>query len=109
MRAVVHAPQAAGVDVAVGLRRRERRVAEELLDDAEVGAALEQGRRERVPQAVWVAHEPPGGGWGGPDALGGGRVGAWSARGEEDRVLRAAREYGAAIAEIAGELVRRLL
>jgi elongation factor G-like protein len=41
MGSVVHAAQAATVDVAVELRRREGAVAEELLDGAEVGSAFE--------------------------------------------------------------------
>ena len=39
-------------DVRVELRRREVRVAEHLLDAAQVGAALEQVRRVCVPQRV---------------------------------------------------------
>src|SRR5947207_5767910 len=38
--------------VRVDLRRREVLVTEELLDDAQVGAAVEQMRGERVPQRV---------------------------------------------------------
>src|SRR4051812_7732386 len=37
MRAVVHLAQPPGVDVAVHLRRRERAVAEQLLDRAQIG------------------------------------------------------------------------
>ena len=55
VRAVVDPAQAARVDVAVDLRRRERRVAEQLLDRAQVGAALEEVRRVRVAEAVRVA------------------------------------------------------
>ena len=58
MGAVVDAPQPAGVDVAVDLRRRERRVAEELLDRPQVGTALEQMRCVCVPQPVRVRDEP---------------------------------------------------
>src|SRR4029450_3323252 len=54
MRAVVDAAQAAGVDVAVDLCRRERAVAEQLLDHAEVGAALEQMGGERVAEPMRV-------------------------------------------------------
>ena len=79
MRAVVDAAEAARVHVAVDLRRRERRVPEQLLDDAEVGAAFEEVRRERVPEAVGVAEE----------AAHGARVEPATARGEEDRVVRA--------------------
>ena len=61
MRAVVDPPQALGVHVAVDLRRRERGVAEELLDGAEIGSALEQVGGKRVPQPVGVANEPADG------------------------------------------------
>src|SRR3954447_5956569 len=42
--------EAPGRDVRVDLGRREVLVAEQLLDDAEVGAAVEQVRRERVAE-----------------------------------------------------------
>ena len=58
MRTVVDAAQVARVDVAVELRRRERAVAEQLLDRAQVGAAVEQVGRERVPEAVRVGDDP---------------------------------------------------
>jgi hypothetical protein len=58
MSAIVDAPQPLPVDVAVHLGRRQGRVAEQLLDDPQVGAALEQVRRERVAKAVWVRDEP---------------------------------------------------
>ena len=54
VRAVVDTAEALRVDVAVDLRRRQGRVAEQLLDHAQVGAALEQVRRERVTQAMRV-------------------------------------------------------
>ena len=79
VRAVVDAAQALRVHVAVDLRRRERRVAEELLDHAQVGAALEQVRREGVAQAVRVAEEPAHGA----------RVEPAAARRQEERVVRA--------------------
>src|ERR1019366_4932677 len=41
--------EALGVKVRVALRRRERGVAEKLLDGAEVRAGREEMRRERVP------------------------------------------------------------
>ena len=44
--------EAAGRDVRVDLGRRQALVAEQLLDDAQVGAAVEQVRRERVPERV---------------------------------------------------------
>ena len=86
MRAVVDLAQAARVDVAVHLRRRERAVAEQLLDRAQVGAALEQVRRERVPQPVRVRKQ----------AAQRARVEPAAARREEERVLGAARELRAA-------------
>ena len=57
MRLVVDAPQAAAVDVAVQLRGRQRAVAEEVLDRAQVGAAFEQMGCERVPQAVGMGED----------------------------------------------------
>ena len=54
VRAIVDAAQPATVHVAVDLRRRERAVPEQLLDHAQVGAALEEVRGERVTQAVRV-------------------------------------------------------
>ena len=86
MGAVVDLPQSLGVDVAVHLRRRERGVAEQLLDRAQVGAALEQVRRERVAQAVRVGDEPA-------QRRG---VEPAAARREEERVLGAACELRAA-------------
>src|SRR6478736_2985807 len=59
MRAIVDAAQPVGVHVAVDLSCRERAVAEELLDHAQVGAALEQVCREGVAKAVRVRDEPP--------------------------------------------------
>ena len=90
MRAIVDSPQAPGVDVAVDLGRRERAVAEELLDHAQVGAALEQVGGEGVPQAVRVGKHAP-------DHA---RVEPAASRGDEQRVLGASREFGAAFAEI---------
>ena len=54
MRAVVDAAQALAVDMAVQLRRRQGAVAEQVLDRSQVGAALEQVRREGMAQPVWV-------------------------------------------------------
>ena len=48
----VHLPECIGCDECVDLRRRDRGVAEELLHDAHIGAALEQVRRERMAQGV---------------------------------------------------------
>ena len=55
MRAVVDAPRPLRVDMAVDLGSRERRVPEQLLDRAQVGAAFEQVGRVRVAQPVGVA------------------------------------------------------
>ncbi len=40
------------IDGGIDLRRRERCMAEKLLDRAEIAAAAEQMRREGVPQGV---------------------------------------------------------
>ena len=85
---VVDAPQASRVDVAVDLRRRERRVAEQLLDRPQVCASLEQVRREGVTEAVGVPEESP------EHA----RVEALPADGEEERVACPAHERGPAVA-----------
>lgn len=99
MRSVVHAPQPAAVDVAVDLRRRERAVAEELLDRAQVGAALEEMRGEGVAKAVRVGREPPQRA----------RVEAPSPCREEESVFRAAGQRRPGLAQIAREPVRGLL
>ena len=52
---------------------------EQLLDDAEVGAAFEQVGREGMPEAVWVAEQ----------ATHRARVEPATACREEDRVVRA--------------------
>src|SRR3954451_4943530 len=52
MRLLVHGDQLPVVEVRVLLRRRERDVAEELLDAAEVGAGIEEMRGERVAHRV---------------------------------------------------------
>ena len=72
---------------------------EELLDDAEVGAALEEMRRERVPQAVRVTEE----------AADGARVEAASPDREEDGVVRSDGEGGPAGLEVARDVQRGLL
>ena len=46
------------VDVRVALRRAEARVAEQLLNRAQVRAALQQVRRERVAQRVRADAQP---------------------------------------------------
>jgi hypothetical protein len=99
VRVVVHAPQALRVDVAVHLRRRERAVAEELLDRPEVGAAPEEVRREGVAQPVRVRR----------DAAQRARVEATAARREEERVVGSLRQLGPRVAEVAREPVLRLL
>ena len=96
---VVDLAQALGVDVAVHLRGRERGVAEQLLDRAQVGAALEQMRRERVPEPMRVRDEPA-------ERR---RVEPAAARREEQRVLGAAGELRPRLAEVARDEVRGLL
>jgi len=49
----VHGADVLGVEVCVDLGGADRGVAEELLHDAQVGAALQHVGRERVPEAVW--------------------------------------------------------
>jgi len=74
-------------------------VAEQLLDRAEVGAAFEQMGRERVTQPVRVRDK----------AAQRGRVEPAAARREEERVLGAARELRARLAEVARDEGSRLL
>jgi hypothetical protein len=74
VRPVVDAAETPAVDVAVDLRRRQRAVAEQLLDHAQVGAALEQVGRERVAETVRVRRQ----------TAQGARVEAAAARGEEE-------------------------
>ena len=52
VRLPVDLQQLRGVDVRVALRRAQARVPEQLLDRAQVGAALQQVRRERMAQRV---------------------------------------------------------
>ena len=52
MSLVVHCPQPRDRHVGVQLRRGQRRVAEQFLDDAQVGAAFEQVGGRAVPQPV---------------------------------------------------------
>src|SRR5439155_9871161 len=99
MGLVVDLPQARRIDVAVHLRRRERAVPEQLLDRAQVGAALEEMRRERVPETVWVREESPERA----------RVETAAAGGEEERVLGPARELRTRLPQVDGDAVRRLL
>ena len=44
--------QLRGVDVRIALRRAQSRVPQQLLNGAQVGAALQQVRGERVPQRM---------------------------------------------------------
>src|SRR5262249_28411036 len=98
VRSVIHLPQAPPVHVAVRLRRRQRAVAEQLLDHAQGGAALEQMGRERVPQPVRMREEPA-------DRA---RVQAPAARRDEQRVLGAVHELRARVVEIDAQPVRGL-
>ena len=59
MGAVVDAAEPPSVHVAVELRGRQGAMAEKLLDRSQVGAALEQVRRERVPQPVRMREHAP--------------------------------------------------
>ena len=99
VRSVIHLAEPSSVHVAVRLRRRERAVAEQLLDHAQVCASLEQVRRERVAQPVRVGEEPP-------DRA---RVQAAAARREEERVLGAVGELRSRLVEVEPQPVRRLL
>src|SRR5262245_7917818 len=95
VRPVVDTAQPAPVDMAVQLRRRERAVPEQLLDRAQVGAALEQMGRERVPQPVRVRK----------DATESRRVEAFAPGRDEDGVLGASDELRPGLVEIAREQV----
>ena len=99
MRMVVDPAQPPAVHVRVHLRRRQRAVTEELLDDAEVGTAFEEVRRERVPEPVRMPEEAPQRA----------RVEPAPARREEEGVVRAPRELRARVAEVPCSPVRRLL
>src|SRR6185436_14920931 len=52
VRLPIHLDEVCGVDVGVALRGGELHVPEQLLDRAQVCPALQQVRRERVPQRV---------------------------------------------------------
>ena len=60
VRAGVGGPEAGRRDVRVDLGRGQARVAQQLLDDPQVGAAVEQVRGERVAQGVRVRRPPAG-------------------------------------------------
>ena len=95
-----HRPSGAGGRRrAVHLGGRERAVPEQLLDHAQVGAALEQVGGEGVTEPVGVGDEPAERA----------RVETAAARGEEERVLRAAGELRARVAQVAREPERGLL
>ena len=96
---VVHAAEAARVDVAVDLGRRQRRVSEQLLNRPEVGPALEQVGRVGVPEPVRVAQQPAQHR----------RVEPMSADREEQRVVRASGERRAAVPQVQGDQVCRFL
>ena len=72
---------------------------EELLDRAEVGAALEQVRRERVAELVRVRADPAERA----------RVEPLAARGQEQRRFGTANELGARIADVQRDPVGGLL
>ena len=99
MRLVVDPTQAAPVYMAVQLRGREGAVAEEVLDRAQVGAALQQMRRERMAQAVRVGEDPP-------QRRG---VEATAARREKQRVLRPGGQPRARVVEVLGHELAGLL
>src|ERR1700716_1164439 len=99
MRLVVDAAQAAAVYMAVQLRRRERTVAEEILDRAQVGAALQQVSCKRMAQAVRMREHAPQRR----------RVEATPTRREEERVLRARSQLRARFVEVLRHEVAGLL
>lgn len=72
---------------------------EELLDDPEVGPALEEMRGERMPEPMGVAEE----------ASNGARVEAASTDREEDGVVRSDGEGGSAALEVVRDVERGFL
>src|SRR5579859_6421004 len=52
MRAAIDLEQALAVDAGIDLRGRERGMAEQLLDRAQIAAARKQMRSERMPQRM---------------------------------------------------------
>ena len=74
-------------------------MAEQLLDHAQVGAALEQMGGEGVSQPVRMREEPP-------DRA---RVQPPAARGDEESVLRTVDELGSRLVEVETNPVRSLL
>ena len=99
MSLVVDAPEATAVDMAVQLRRRQRTMAQELLDGSEVGAAFHWMRRERMSQPVWV----------GEYATQRRGVEPLATRRQEQRVLRARHQLRSRFAEIARKQMARFL
>jgi hypothetical protein len=74
-------------------------MSQQLLNHAQVGAALEEVRREGVAQPVWVTEEPPHRA----------RVEPSPAHREEERVDRTLGQLGPSVAQVAGNVVGRLL
>ncbi len=74
-------------------------MAEQLLDGAQVGSAVEQVRGERVPQPVRVGDDPAQGA----------RVEAAPAHGQEECVVCSLRQVRPRLAQVAAEPKRRLL
>src|SRR5919198_2263919 len=99
VRAVIDPAQPLAVDVGVDLGRRERAVAEELLDGAEVGAALDEVCGEGVAQPMRVRRDPPQRA----------RVEPRSSHRDEERVLRGTDKRRPRLAQVAREPVRGLL
>jgi hypothetical protein len=98
MASVIDLAQAAAVDVAVHLGCREGAVPKQLLDDAQVGAALEQMGRERMPEAMRVGEKSPERA----------RVQPSAARGEKQGILGAAGQLRSRVLQIEPNAVGRL-
>src|ERR1051325_2186462 len=58
MALFIHLQQLSRVDVGVPLRGAQTRVAEQFLNGTQIGAALEQMRRERMPERVRADSHP---------------------------------------------------
>ena len=98
MGSVIDLAQASAVDVAVHLGCREGAVPEQLLDHAQVGAALEQMGCERMAEPVRVGEKTPERA----------RVQPPAARGEEESILGAACQVRSCVLQIEPNPVRRL-
>jgi hypothetical protein len=96
---VIHPAEPAGIDVAVGLCSGKRAVSEKLLDHAQVGAALQEVGRERVPKPMRV----------GEQAADRARVQSPAARRQEQCILGSARELRPRSLEVATKPVRSFL